>query len=299
MHSNSIHRMPETRAPVKVLVRQSGASCMLSVQLENTKYFRYPGGLSVERAFNARKAVMSKGAFPEIGSNAGQGRRSCVLLLAACALALWYAYGHGKHAYSITMALPRCQSHLKQIGLAGKMYASDQENHAWPELAVRPGVLAMRAEDVDPPPHPEYLTSLDVLQCPAAKFPAWWLQRKPELPPVTSVADDRSYFYLGYYVPDQETLERFAQAYRAHRATGAPFTDDLPDPRWRFIAHIAVAGRRHTRRSGRRAVGPRGSLRPNAVAHRALPQRPPIGRRQRALPGRPRRVDPVGRENGP
>jgi len=152
---------------------------------------------------------------------------SVVLVVVLVALFKWASYGYETQYRNGPW---KCQNNLKHIGLTGKMYANEAAHQYFPELSNQPGTLAMRSGLTPTPVYPEFLTDLTILQCPLSlNAPHWYLPR-PKLPPVTSVEDDRSYFYLGYYVPDQETLERFARAYRAHLATGAPFAGDLPDP---------------------------------------------------------------------
>lgn len=102
-----------------------------------------------------------------------------------------------------------CQNNLRQMGMVFKMYANESEGEVYPELSPKLGVLTVRSDDTYPGIYPEYLSDLNVLQCPDA------------------ASGDRSYFYLGYVIPDQETLERFAAAYRVRVAAGMPFDGDL------------------------------------------------------------------------
>jgi hypothetical protein len=52
-----------------------------------------------------------------------------------------------------------------------------------------------------------------------------WYQTDPT--PPTACDDDQSYFYLGYNIPDQATLEQFALAYRATLNAQQTFESDL------------------------------------------------------------------------
>jgi prepilin-type processing-associated H-X9-DG protein len=100
-------------------------------------------------------------------------------------------------------------------------YANRNDAGQYPALSNRPGILAMNAESICP----EYLTDLKLLQCPAQRKLKKWYQMEPT--PPESCDDDQSYFYLGYSIPDQATLEQFALAYRATLDAQQTFEIDL------------------------------------------------------------------------
>lgn len=124
-----------------------------------------------------------------------------------------------------------CQNNLKQLGLAFRMYANDHED-VYPELSPRPGVLAVREDPEYPEVYPEYISDLTVHRCPAivAERPRsrwFWEAPPPSLPELNTASNDECYLYLGFVIPDQATLERFAAAYRARIASGKPFDEVL------------------------------------------------------------------------
>lgn len=112
-----------------------------------------------------------------------------------------------------------CASNLEQIYLGLMMYAAD--SGSLPELSDKAGHLAMRLDDNFP--GAKYFTDYDPFLCTARA----WYEEFIEPTPPTTYSDDRSYFYLGYVVPDQETLERFASLYTEQIAAGERFEDDL------------------------------------------------------------------------
>lgn len=123
---------------------------------------------------------------------------------------------------------PNCQNNLKQMGLVFKMYANDQHDGAFPELSTQPGALAIREDEAYRNVYPEYLPELSALQCPIPQSGGGLCRPAPPPPPApATIADDRSYLYLGYQIADQATLEKFAVAYRARIASGQPFDEDL------------------------------------------------------------------------
>ena len=114
------------------------------------------------------------------------------------------------------------------MGLVFKMYANEQDDGAFPELSMQPGTLAIREDEAYRSVYPEYLTDLTVLQCPIPQYGGGLCRPAPPPPPApATIADDRSYLYLGYQIADQATLEKFAVAYRARIAAGQPFDEDL------------------------------------------------------------------------
>lgn len=114
-----------------------------------------------------------------------------------------------------------CQNNLKQLALVLATYANDHKGGLYPALSSRTGTLAMKEGSV----YPEYLSDLLILQCPATPRMKKWYEEDPPAP--SACDDDQCYFYLGYRIPDQTTLEFFAQAYRVQVETGQSFEEDL------------------------------------------------------------------------
>ncbi len=114
-----------------------------------------------------------------------------------------------------------CRYNLTQLSAITRFYVDDNDPEKYPELSEKPGVLAMKAESICP----KYLTDLKLLQCPAQRKLKKWYQLDPT--PPTACDDDQSYFYLGYRISDQATLEQFARAYRATLVAQKSFEDNL------------------------------------------------------------------------
>jgi len=105
-----------------------------------------------------------------------------------------------------------CGRNLKTAAFAFKTYANLSEGGHFPKLNAEEGVLTY-----DDPRFVEFhLFDLRRMNCPGSPQ----AYRQP-------VADDHSYTYLGYRVPDQATLENFAAAYGAAIANENDFTEDL------------------------------------------------------------------------
>ena len=123
-----------------------------------------------------------------------------------------------------------CQSNLKTLSQVFNLYAEDHGG-VFPELSPKPGLLAVREDEDYPGVHPEYLSEVYILTCPSARIlrprPRWFTEDPPPPPELDTVSSDRCYLYLGYVIPDQETLERFAEAYRARIAAGKTFDENL------------------------------------------------------------------------
>lgn len=124
-----------------------------------------------------------------------------------------------------------CPNNLKQLGLVVRMYANDH-GYFYPELSPNPGMLAFREDQEYPGVYPEYLTDLTILRCPnlnteRPRYRLFWEAPPPSPAPLDTASNDESYLYLGYVIPDQETLEHFAAAYRARIASGKTFDEDL------------------------------------------------------------------------
>jgi len=142
----------------------------------------------------------------------------------------WAGYTHLKIFRSPQGPRYTCQNNLKHLGLGVNMWANEEKEGRFPELSNRAGELAMRDEGQSIAIYPEYLFQLEVLRCPASEKSFGCFTTPKKTAPLSTVADDRSYFYLGYYIPDQESLEHFAMAYRAQLESGGDFSKDLAVP---------------------------------------------------------------------
>lgn len=119
-----------------------------------------------------------------------------------------------------------CQTNLKDVGLAFKMYAN--ENHdAYPMLSAQEG--RMMFDNTRASLYPEYLQDLLKLACPQDKdFEA--LFAKKDTPDPDTLCNDHSYLYLGYAVTNDTEAATFTDAYRAQIAKGGDFSGDLTVP---------------------------------------------------------------------
>jgi prepilin-type processing-associated H-X9-DG protein len=133
---------------------------------------------------------------------------------------LWSRFEEGKHRKGYDNA--RCQQNLKQISMAFLFDSSERPESVLSELSSIPGTLAPK----DGVLNPEYLEDISLLHCPAWNLNKSWYQ--PPKPKNVTMEDDRSYFYLGYRIPDQATLKQFADAYRKRAESGKPFDVDMP-----------------------------------------------------------------------
>ena len=105
-----------------------------------------------------------------------------------------------------------CFTNERQFGLGFKMYANEETDQHFPPLSPQGGLLATE----DPRYYQYYLGDIRRLNCPASTM----AYSQPAI-------HDENYAYLGYVIPDQETLERFATGYQQQIASGGDFTGDL------------------------------------------------------------------------
>jgi len=107
---------------------------------------------------------------------------------------------------------------LKYLGIALTMCANDDY---YPPLSSEPGRLMFEMDAV----YPEYVNHPETLLSHAD--PVRRAIRDSEISPEFCF-ENSSYFYLGYKVWDDETVEAFAGAYRERVKQGLPFDADLP-----------------------------------------------------------------------
>lgn len=105
-----------------------------------------------------------------------------------------------------------CITNERQFGLGFKMYANEAQGQQFPPLSPQGGLLATE----DPRFYKYYLGDIRRLNCPASTI----AYRQPAI-------HDGNYAYLGYVIPDQATLERFATAYQQQIVSGGDFTGNL------------------------------------------------------------------------
>lgn len=114
-----------------------------------------------------------------------------------------------------------CQNHLKELGNAIRTFAKASDGEIYPQLSSEPGRLMFDNNALARPVYPDFLSDLSLMVCPADDAAVFDTE-------IVDVAlDDHSYFYLGYLVNDDKTVESFAAAYRSHLAQGLPFEDAL------------------------------------------------------------------------
>ena len=105
-----------------------------------------------------------------------------------------------------------CIINERQFGLGFKMYANEAPGQHFPPLSPQGGLLATE----DPRFYKYFLGDIRRLNCPASTM----AYSQPTI-------HDENYAYLGYVIPDQATLERFATAYQQQIAAGGDFTGNL------------------------------------------------------------------------
>jgi len=168
---------------------------------------------------------------PAVGRERWSRRSVCLLsvlyLLLGLALFSWLA--RVENDYIPTG--DSCPNNLKQLGLIVRMYANDHGD-IFPEISPKPGELALRQDQDYPGVYAEYLTDLTILRCPnlnteRPRYRWFWEAPPPSPAALDTASNDESYLYLGYVIPDQATLGRFAEAYRARIASGKPFDENL------------------------------------------------------------------------
>ncbi len=111
----------------------------------------------------------------------------------------------------------RAATNLKLLGISLAMYAQDDY---YPELSPEPGRLMFKDETL----FPEHQSDVSILISPAD--PNHTQADSPRSD--AYVLENSSYWYLGYVVWDDETVEAFADAYRQRIKEGTGFATDLP-----------------------------------------------------------------------
>jgi hypothetical protein len=135
-----------------------------------------------------------------------------ITLISASLIVLIGAAGWGMRADGF-----RSATNLKFLGIAFAMYAQDDY---YPELSPEPGRLIFDLDAI----YPEYQSDLTFLISPADPDH----RRDHSAPTEAYVLENSSYWYLGYVVWDDETVEAFADAYRQRIEQGTGFGSDLP-----------------------------------------------------------------------
>ena len=111
-----------------------------------------------------------------------------------------------------------CQGNLRLLEVMLRGYAEENRD-MFPPLSPQPGVLMFSAEAIPPERFPGPLP----FTCPTMQRTTGHKATETAAGPY----DDRSYFYLGYAVLDDDDVEAFAQAYRKQIAEGGTFDHDL------------------------------------------------------------------------
>jgi prepilin-type processing-associated H-X9-DG protein len=110
------------------------------------------------------------------------------------------------------------------LGLALRTFANASDGEIYPQLSSEPGRLFFDNDALARPVYPDFLSDVSLMVCPADDALVFGSEN------VDVALDDHSYFYLGYLVNDDKTVESFAEAYRSYLAQGLPFEDSLKVP---------------------------------------------------------------------
>lgn len=123
----------------------------------------------------------------------------------------------------IPMQHPRQESkvQLEQLGAAMRMFAAESPSQHYPPLNVRAGELSVEPRALVP----EYITNPFLFVSPA--HPEAQQLKEQALREPLSVIDDRSYWYLGYVLPDEDTGLVFLEAFKGAVKAGDALEDDV------------------------------------------------------------------------
>lgn len=123
----------------------------------------------------------------------------------------------------IPMQHPRQESkvQLEQLGLAMRMFAAESPGQQYPPLNVRVGKLSVEPRALVP----EYITNTSLFVSPT--HPEAPQLKEQALREPLSVIDDRSYWYLGYVLPDEDTGVVFLEAFKGAVKAGDALDNDV------------------------------------------------------------------------
>ncbi len=121
------------------------------------------------------------------------------------------------------MQHPRQESkvQLEQLGVAMRMFAAESPGQQYPPLNVRGGELSVEPRAL----FPEYITNPFLFVSPA--HPEAPQLKEQALRDPLSVINDRSYWYLGYVLPDEATGLVFLEAFKGAIKAGDALDDDV------------------------------------------------------------------------
>jgi prepilin-type processing-associated H-X9-DG protein len=121
-----------------------------------------------------------------------------------------------------------CAGHLKDLGLACKMFANESPGNVYPQLSEEPGRLMFTMRDTldGAAMYPNYIHELEMFVCHSHPNCYELMKRRNASDP--TLVDDHSYLYLGYTVKNDEEMLAFAEAYNERASKGLPFDTDLP-----------------------------------------------------------------------
>lgn len=124
---------------------------------------------------------------------------------------------------AVPPAHPRQDSkvQLERLGQALRMFALESPGHNFPALNVRAGELSMDPHAIVP----EYIHDASLFVSPA--HPEAERLKERALREPLSVVDDRSYWYLGYLLPDEDTGLVFLEAFKGAVKAGQQLEDDI------------------------------------------------------------------------
>jgi hypothetical protein len=121
-----------------------------------------------------------------------------------------------------------CANNLKKLHSAFVSFSIESRGGLYPELSGEGGrlMMAFGGPSDSKGIYPDYLTELSLLLCPSEEEARSRSFFGGTDGPETSL-DDRSYFYLGYVVMDDEDVAAFAEAYKARIEERLGFAEGL------------------------------------------------------------------------
>ncbi len=143
---------------------------------------------------------------------------AAILILAGAVFVLSLAGTKGAFLWGQRAEDFRDATDLRALAIALYIYA---DSDSWPPLSSAPGRLMFDMDTL----YPEHIADPLLLLSPAD--PIRREVKRADLTPAFCF-ENSSYFYIGYTVWDDETVEAFADAYRKRLEEGLAFDSDLP-----------------------------------------------------------------------
>ncbi len=124
-----------------------------------------------------------------------------------------------------------CQGNLKQMALVLDRFAEENDG-VYPPLSTEAGRWMFDADQVSP----RFLVDPVVLLCPTDENTLAALRQHDS---DDHIANDTSYFYLGYAVRSEQGLDDFADAWMQTMESDNDFTKDLVEPGGRTVRRLS------------------------------------------------------------